>query len=80
MGDAVVLVHLQTNRMYDLNRTAARLWELLGEGSSCARLHEQILREFDVDPADLEREIGSLLTSMVDQDLVQIREGDRTFP
>jgi hypothetical protein len=29
LEDEVVLVHLRTNRIYKLNETGARLWELL---------------------------------------------------
>lgn len=34
MGAEVVFVHLRTNRIYTLNATAARAWELLSEGHS----------------------------------------------
>ena len=33
VGDEVVLVHLRTNRIYTLNRTGARFWELLEDGT-----------------------------------------------
>src|SRR5829696_3032146 len=33
LGDEVVIVHLKTNQIYRLNRTAARFWELVAEGS-----------------------------------------------
>ena len=31
-GDHMVLIHMQTNKIFELNRTGARVWELLGEG------------------------------------------------
>ena len=34
VGDGAVLVHLGTNRVFELNSTAARAWELAVEGHS----------------------------------------------
>jgi hypothetical protein len=60
----MVLIHLHTDRIYELNRTGARLWELVGEGCERSRLHEQLLREFDVDAAQLIGEIDQLLSAL----------------
>ncbi len=76
MGDETVLLHLRTNRFYELNRTAARLWELLGAGHDLGQIQEQMLREFDVDAAQLAGEIEDILAAMKDEDLVNTREGD----
>src|SRR5215510_5014894 len=32
LDDAAVLVHLGTNRIFELNGTGMRVWELLGQG------------------------------------------------
>ena len=70
MGDEVALLHLRTNRFYELNRTGARLWDLLSAGYDLAQIQEQMLREFDVDTAQLANEIDEIVTSMKDEDLV----------
>jgi hypothetical protein len=47
VGDGTVLVHLATNRIFELNETGARIWELLGEG--CPALADTISAEFGID-------------------------------
>ena len=49
VDDEIVLVHLETNRIYELNRTAAFLWDALGAGSTQAELEERLALEFDVE-------------------------------
>jgi hypothetical protein len=66
----VVLVHLGTNRIFSLNRTGARLWQLLAAGYDAAGIRDQLAREFDVDPAELDTEISALLASLSAEKLV----------
>jgi hypothetical protein len=74
VGDEVVVVHLTTNRMYELNATAACLWELLTAGHDVGAIRERMLREFDVDADRLWGEIEGTLASMRDVELVQAVE------
>jgi hypothetical protein len=75
VGDEVVLVNLRTNLMYDLNRTAARLWDLLAAGDDISQIRAQLLREFDVDPAQLDREIASTVRSLTQAGFLRSAEG-----
>ncbi len=72
VGESVILFHLRTDRFYELNSTGARLWELLSSGWAPARIHEQMLQEFRVEAAQLADEIGRLLASMAEEDLVSV--------
>jgi hypothetical protein len=65
----IVLVHLRTNRIYSLNRTGARAWELLGEGQSRAEILAQLERDFDVASDELEREVDSLFARLTAEGL-----------
>ena len=49
VDDEIVLVHLETNRIYELNRTAAFLWDALAAGATQAELEERLALEFDVE-------------------------------
>lgn len=60
----VVLVHLETDRIYALNETGARLWELLADGRSRPAIREQMLEEFEVEPEELDEEIDALLAEL----------------
>jgi Coenzyme PQQ synthesis protein D (PqqD) len=66
-----VLLHMKTDRFYNLNRTGARFWELLNEGHDLNHIQEQMLREFDVEPAALEKEIKDMIVSLQEEDLVR---------
>jgi hypothetical protein len=68
-GEAV-LVHLGTNRIYSLNPTGARFWELLAERRSDSEIKEQLMREFDVGAEQLESEIETLVASLESEGLV----------
>lgn len=65
-----MLVHLTTNRIYVLNRTAARLWDLLCAGHERAEILRLMLQEFDVTEAHLTNEIEDLLNSMTRDQLI----------
>lgn len=72
LGDELVLVHLGTNRIFRLNHTAARLWELIGEGvTTDSGLHHALRSEFDVDEGELRGEIAATLERLKRQGLVR---------
>ncbi len=66
----VVLVHMKTNRIYALNRTGARLWELVAAGSSRGEIRAQLAHEFDVKQKVLDDEIETLLSSLAREGLI----------
>jgi hypothetical protein len=70
VDDEIVLVHLETNRIYELNRTAAFLWDALGAASTQAELEERLALEFDVDPEELADEIDELLRQLTSERLI----------
>jgi hypothetical protein len=71
MDDQYVLVQLQTNTIYELNRTGARLWELLDTGHDLEQAQEQMLLEFDVDEQRIRNEASTLMHDLVAQGLLE---------
>ena len=70
LGDAGVLVHLRTIRIFELNATGFRLWELIGEGLDLADVERRLLDEFAV-PADrLRTELRDVVTSLLQEGLL----------
>lgn len=69
--DKVLLVHLGRNHVYSLNRTGARLWELIAEGCSPREASERMLEEFDVPEAELRTEIDSFLALLLRGELLR---------
>ncbi|MGH2457304.1 MAG: PqqD family protein [Chloroflexota bacterium] len=70
MGPEFVLIHLQTDRVYALNRTGARCWELLGELRDREQILARLAREFGVRAAMLADELDLLFASLVRERLV----------
>jgi hypothetical protein len=70
LNGQVVLVHLGTDRIYALNETGARFWELLAAGRDRAAIQTQLLDEFDVEPAELDEQIDSLVDELTRAGLV----------
>lgn len=75
MGEEVVLVHLRTNRIYELNPTGARCWELLTTGLDRAAIRQQLLQEYAVEEEALAGEIDRLLAELRAAGLVHAAAG-----
>lgn len=69
--DQVVLVNLATNRIFALNATGARFWELLAAGLDQPAIEAQLTREYEVDPESLRSEIDDLLAGLQAESLVE---------
>jgi hypothetical protein len=72
LGDQMVLFHLETDRFYELNGTAARFWELISAGSSVADVRGRMIEEFAVDPDQFAREAADLVDSLRKEDLISV--------
>lgn len=68
--DASILINLQTNRMFELNSTGTRLWELLVEGNDVGAIKAQLLREYDVDQPTVGSEVDDLLARLEAEHLI----------
>jgi len=70
VGDESALVDLSTNRIFSLNPTGARLWELLQEGLEPAEAFVKMRAEFDVADRELSAEITSFCALLERERLV----------
>ena len=66
----MVLVHLKTDEIFELNETSARFWELIAEDGDIASVRVRLGQEFDVDPARLDREVASTLSVLSRERLI----------
>ena len=66
-----VLVHLQSNEIYALNRTATRAWELLVDGKTKQETQAALQAEFDVPPDQLQDEIDALVGELVAKNVLR---------
>lgn len=70
-GDDAVLIDLRTNEIYEMNRTAARMWQLLGDGLDVDDIERQLESEFEIEREELRRQIDSFLATLLDAKLVE---------
>jgi len=68
-----VLVHLGTNRIFELNETGAKVWELLSEGLDTGQILQRLIEEFAVEPPRAAADLRTVLEQLE-------REGLLTTP
>jgi len=76
LGDGGVLVHLRTNRIFELNATGYRVWELIGEGLGIAAIEQRLAGEFAVTPDRLQTEVHDLVAALVGEGLLDAGRTD----
>ena len=70
VGQGGVLVHLQTNRIFELNTTGLRIWELVGEGRALADVEQVLQREFAGEPDHVRADMLELIEALSGEGLI----------
>jgi hypothetical protein len=76
IDNGAVLINLRTNRIYELNTTGTRIWELLGEGGDRAAIVEQLLQEFDVEADAAAQAVDDTVEQLQREGLLRERGGN----
>ena len=71
LGDSTVLIRLHTNRIYELNSTGARIWELIVEGVTLRQISAALQCEFDVDAGTAAEAVDELVLTLRREGLVE---------
>lgn len=69
MGGAAVLIHLDTNRIFELNTTGARVWALIQEGRTRDQIVTTLRTEFAAG-AEVESTVDDLLDHLGREKLI----------
>jgi hypothetical protein len=78
MGDQVVVVHVGTDRIFELNFSAARIWDLLSEGKDRTEIARTISQEFSLPEAVAVRQIQDLLQSLIAENIITTQVHEQT--
>jgi len=70
INDTAVLVHLETNLIYELNATGARVWALLQEGHDRSTICERLGTEFGAPAGEIEEAVDALLADLTREGLI----------
>jgi hypothetical protein len=65
LGEDLVLVHLKTNKIYELNSTATRIFELAKAGHDRSEIEGRLLEEYDVDRPALVENLDAVFAQLV---------------
>ncbi|HEX8219054.1 MAG TPA: PqqD family protein [Chloroflexia bacterium] len=78
MGEEMVLINMRTNRIYRLNRTGARFYELLSSSPAPAlpEIVRQLAGEFGVAEEVVAGEVAALLLRLQEEGLMQVGTGN----
>ena len=76
VGEDGFLVSLTTNRMFQLNETSTRFWELVSSGSDRAEAERTMLDEFDVAERELRANVEEMLVHLKAEGLIVADDGD----
>jgi len=70
LEDEIVILNLNNETYYRLDGTAARIWQLLGEYGSPDEVTGIMSEEYQVPPADLQRDVETLTAELVQLELL----------
>ena len=74
VGEAVLL-DLRSQKYFGLNEVGTRAWQLLQETGDAGAVYERLGHEYDVDPAQLERDLDELFGRLLKAGLVEEPRG-----
>ena len=72
IGGEDVILDLATSTYFGLDGIGARIWQLLQEQPDVRHVCEQLLQEYDVDAAQLEQDMQTLLQDLAAAGLVRL--------
>ena len=78
LDDEAVILHLKAGVYYGLDSVGARIWALIQEPKTVDQIKDTILREYEVEPDQCERDVLALLEELAAEDLIEITSETRT--
>lgn len=67
-----VLLNIETERYFGLDETGTRMWQLVTAAPKIEVAYQQLLDEYDVEPALLRSHLVELLDRLVENGLLQV--------
>ncbi|MEW5828587.1 MAG: PqqD family protein [Chloroflexota bacterium] len=69
---ASFLLDTRANAYFALEEVGGRFWDLLEDGQPLAAIHARLLDEYEVEPAELKRDLLELLDDLLENGLVEL--------
>ncbi len=74
VADEAVILNLNTERYYGLDRVGTRFWIALTTSATIQEAIDTLLSEYAVDRATLEQDMHALLDKLIAQGLIELRD------
>ena len=75
----VVILGFKSGSYYSLDRVGVFVWDLLQEPRKVSDISDAILKEYDVELAQCERDLLALLGELADKQLIEIKNDPATW-
>ena len=73
VGEEGVLVNLNTELYLGLNAVGTRMWSAISSASSIQAAYDQLLQEYEVEPAQLRADLEEFVDQLLGQKLIEAR-------
>jgi hypothetical protein len=74
LAGEVILLSLQTGMYYGLDQVGARIWELVQQPMRVADIRDTLVREYEVELKQCERDVLALLRGLVIEGLIEVKD------
>ena len=74
VGEETVILQLQNGQYYGLDEIGVRIWSLLKTPVKVGDIVTVLLEEYEVDPEECHREVVRLVSELMAEGLVEVRE------
>jgi hypothetical protein len=71
VGEEGVLLNLHTERYLGLNPVGTRMWSVLGNATSIQAAYDELLQEYEVEPAQLRADVEDFIGQLLGQKLIE---------
>lgn len=72
--EEVAILDLKAGVYYGLDTVGARIWDLIQEPKTVAKIRDTLLEEYDVEPDRCEPDLIALLDEMSERGLVEVKD------
>lgn len=73
-GEEGVILNLNDEKYYRLNGMAIRMWQALVSAESVEGAHTQLMEEYDVDAATLQKDLDDLIRYLHDAKMIETHD------
>jgi hypothetical protein len=78
LNEETVILHFNKGAYFGLNEVGTAIWQQLQKPQSVGAIRDAIVAEFEVEQAQCESDVLSLLNKLHDEGLIEVRSGPAT--